>query len=206
MGTGATPNALRAVISHPAPAPLCPYVSDWFSIHHRIAMPVRRYLTITPKLCDALVDIGAGDGAVLDDIASRFPQLPRLVGITTSPSSLNLARIRASSDRRIEFVQASPWSWLRLSKRQRLMLFSYDNLSALSEQALEHWFQMLSKQGVTSLVLVEPQNGGCFELPQMLNRAGWHVGYSEAVLSYNQAWWHVFASPYAAPTKKGGLP
>lgn len=114
MDTGAAPKALRSVISHPAPALLYPCVSDWFSIHHRIAMPVRRYLTITPKLCDALADIGAGDGAVLDDIASRFFQLPRLVGITTTPSSLNLAhtctvgsthRVRASQS--VELVAAA---------------------------------------------------------------------------------------------------
>lgn len=86
------------------------------------------------------------------------------------------------------------------------MRFSDDNLSALSERTLEHWFQMLSNQGVISLALVELQNCGCFELPQRLNRTGWYVGYSEAFLSYNQAWRHVFASPYAAPKKKGRLP
>jgi len=170
------------------------YQAEWFAGHDRIVAPIRRYLTVFPEQCQSLVDIGAGDGSVLDDIASRLPQFKSLIGITADRRGLNKAQVRSHHDARLSFHQANPWAWLRREKNAHAITFSYDNLSILPEPPLEDWFFELLKNGSMALALVEPQDGGCEQLPALLRRCGWTVHYSENVYQAGKSWWHVFAS------------
>ena len=206
MRLNAKPAGLRVVPTQPAPLCSGEYECNWFGIHYRIVSPIRRHLTVELERCNSVVDIGAGDGTVLDDIASRLPQLRKLIGIAADSRSLVRSRARCELDGRLEFVHSNPWSWLRRSQERGVLVFSYDNLSALSEPALEHWFQELPALGIEALALVEAMSGGCSELPAVLRRNGWRVGHCETLAFCTTAWWHVFASRPAAPSLIGELP
>lgn len=203
MHPEATPLVLHGVSRQPAPAWTEQYIRDWFEVHHRIASPIRRYLTANTQQCDALVDIGTGDATVLDDLASRFPQFRSLFGIAADSRALASARTRCSADQRIALVKADPWSWLRRNERRGLMVFSYDNLSVLAESTLQQWFAELPDLGVVALTLIEPRTGGCADLPAMLERNGWQVRHRETPALGTQSWCHVFASRQPTPTLLG---
>lgn len=192
----------RARLTSMVPA----YQAEWFAGHDRIVAPIRRYMTVFPDQCHYLIDIGAGDGAVLDDIASRLPQLKRLVGISADPSGLNKAQVRSHHDARLSFHQVNPWAWLRRERREFATIFSYDNLSMVPESALKSWFSELYFNGSEGLALVEPQSGGCAELPTLLSSSSWTVRHAESAYQAGQLWWHVFASREPNPKKQGATP
>lgn len=190
-----TERRLKSVQYTASPASIVPeYQAEWFAGHDRIVAPIRRHLTMFPEQCQTLIDIGTGDGAVLDDIASRLPQFKKLIGISADQRGLNLAQARTHHDARLSFHQANPWAWLRQGKPAHAITFSYDNLSMLPESSLEDWFVELRDSGATGIALIEPRRGGCAYLPTLLQHCGWTIRYSESPYQSGQAWWHVFAS------------
>lgn len=170
------------------------YQAAWFAGHDRIIAPIRRHLTAFPEHGQCLVDIGAGDGSVLDDIASRLPQFKELIGITVDRRGLSLAEVRVHHDARLRFHCGNPWVWLRRPECGRAVAFSYDNLSVVPESLLMDWFAELANLGIAALALVEARDGGCAQLPELLWRCGWKVQYAENAYQDERAWWHVFAS------------
>lgn len=191
----ATEPRLKAVQYGARPQSIVPeYQAEWFAGHDRIVAPIRRYLTAFPEQCQSLIDIGTGDGAVLDDIASRLPQFKNLVGIAADRRGLNKAKARTHHDPRLSFHQANPWAWLRNAPQTHAITFSYDNLSILPEPPLQDWFQELRHSGITGIALIEPQDGGCAHLPELLRHSGWTIRHAENRYQTGRAWWHVFAS------------
>lgn len=172
----------------------CGYEAEWFAGHHRIVAPIRRHLTMFPELCHSLIDIGAGDGAVLDDIASRLPQFKKVIGITADQRGLSKARARTNHDSRLSFHHGNPWAWMRKERPLRAITFSYDNLSIHPESPLEDWFTEINDSGAAGVALIERQVGGCVRLPALLRDCGWTVRHAENWYQSGRAWWHVFAS------------
>ncbi len=193
----ASQQPMRAVRSEPCVQSIVPdYQAAWFAGHDRIVAPIRRHLTVFPEHSQCLVDIGAGDGSVLDDIASRLPQFKQLVGISADQRGLSLAQVRIHHDARLRFHCGNPWAWLRrhVYGHGQAIIFSYDNLSVVPEPLLMDWFAELADLGIAALALVEARDGGCGQLPELLRRCGWKVEHAESAYQDERAWWRVFAS------------
>ena len=170
------------------------YLIEWFAGHDQIVAPIRRHLTIVPEHCQTLIDIGTRDGAVLDDVASRLPQFKKLIGITVDQDGLKKTQARTSHDSRLSFHQGDPWTWLRQARPQGAIIFGYHNLSMLPETLIEDKFLELIDWGAIGIALIEPQRGGCTNLPAMLKRCGWIVRHAEKRDQAGRPWWNVFAS------------
>jgi SAM-dependent methyltransferase len=61
--------------------------------------------------CEALYELGCGDGALLGHWAERLPKLRRLIGIDLNESQIEAARLRVANAR-VELIAASAVPWL----------------------------------------------------------------------------------------------
>lgn len=151
-----------------------------------------------------IVEIGCGDGKVLDYCAKRLPQIGALVGLDINASALARASRDFAGTERLTFVEADGLDWLAAHPRAGTALLTYGGVLEYFAQArVETLFQVLAAQGPAAIVIAEPlapehdleaeQNSLIFgrehsfshNYPDQFRKAGFRLAYHEEM---EQGW------------------
>ncbi len=129
-----------------------------FRDHH--AEILERLVEVVERHPDRLarfVEIGCGDGWLLDQFAARLAEIDRFVGVDLNDAVI-AADIRAPGrDPRIDFVCADALDWFRANRQPGTVLFTYNGvLEYFSAPQLAELMRLIAGSGPAAIALVEP--------------------------------------------------
>ncbi|WP_225035700.1 class I SAM-dependent methyltransferase [Winogradskyella sp. SM1960] len=106
---------------------------------------------------DTLVEIGTGNGEVLNYLSAEFPQINRFVGIDLSSDQIEINKERFSNNKRVEFVTADASDWVNQHGSSNTIFVSSDGvLEYFLEQQLQEFLNQVHRLGKTFFVAIEP--------------------------------------------------
>jgi len=118
---------------------------------------LKEQLRLEPNEFNTLVEIGTGNGKVLDFLSSEFPQIVRFVGIDLSPIQIELNKEKYKENPRLEFVAADGFDWVNVHGHGHMVFVtSRGVLEYFTEQRLQDFFNKLNGLGKIIFIAIEP--------------------------------------------------
>jgi SAM-dependent methyltransferase len=125
----------------------------WLAHHSAIVEPLREALG---GRIHTLCEVGTGNGLVLADVAQRFPEFERLIGLDLSPAQVQ-ANAQRNRDARVSFVAADAGTWLAEHAQPGWAVFSNAGVfEYFRPPALAELFAALARRAPSAVALVEP--------------------------------------------------
>ncbi len=118
---------------------------------------LKEKLAQSPERFKTLVEIGTGNGKVLNFLSNEFPEIERLVGIDLSASQIEMNEKNYESNKRLEFVATDGLEWVkRNGGGNMIFVTSRGVLEYFTEERLQNFFHRLNGLGKTIFVAIEP--------------------------------------------------
>ena len=106
---------------------------------------------------DTLVEIGTGNGSVLNYLASKFGHLKKLVGIDLSEVQTNLNNEKYKTEPRLDFVFSDGFDWVKKNGRSNtIFVTSGGVLEYFTETRLQSFLNKVNSLGKIIFVAIEP--------------------------------------------------
>lgn len=110
-----------------------------------------------PEKFHTLVEIGTGNGKVLNYLGNKFPQIDKLVGIDLSPGQIEINAENYKNNPRLEFVATDGFEWVKQNcKSNMIFVTSRGVLEYFTEERLQEFFNTLNGLGKMIFVAIEP--------------------------------------------------
>ena len=104
-----------------------------------------------------IVEIGTGNGDVLNYLSIEFPQINRFVGIDLSPDQIDLNKIRFKENKKLEFVARDAVDWVKENGQSNTIFVSSRGvLEYFLEQGLQDFLNDINQLGKIFFVAIEP--------------------------------------------------
>lgn len=104
-----------------------------------------------------LVEIGTGNGDVLNYLSSEFPEINRFVGIDLSPDQIEINNKRFTNNKKLEFVAADAFDWVKEHGHgNTIFVTSRGVLEYFLEPRLQELFKIINGLGKTIFIAIEP--------------------------------------------------
>lgn len=104
-----------------------------------------------------MVEVGCGDGRVLDHCAERMPDIPDCVGVDINPAIIARNQEVYAEKPRLRFVAENAERWLAQNTGPGTLLFTYGGvLEYFSRESLEGIFRDMAGKPGSAVALVEP--------------------------------------------------
>ena len=104
-----------------------------------------------------LVEIGTGDGKVLEYLSERFPKIERFIGIDLSTSQIEANKKVFNKNTNLEFVAADGFEWLKNNGENHMIIVtSRGVLEYFTQSRLQSFFDQLNKIGKILFIAIEP--------------------------------------------------
>lgn len=117
-------------------------------------------LNNTDQSFDTFVEIGTGNGDVLNWLSSEFPKVKRFIGIDLSEQQIQMNKEKFGNNEKLEFIAADAYEWVKKEgKSNTIFVSSRGVLEYFIESQLQELLNNISKIGHTFFVAIEP-NGG----------------------------------------------
>lgn len=127
--------------------PFCEFMFDL--LKERLSQVTSDYHT--------LVEIGTGDGFILNHLSSQITSLNRFVGIDLNEKQTALNRKKYSSNPKLEFVASDAFEWVEKDGRAGMVFLTFMGvLEYFTQERLEDFFDRLSSLGKVVFVAIEP--------------------------------------------------
>lgn len=110
-----------------------------------------------PEKFHTLVEIGTGNGDVLNYLSSKFHQINRFIGIDLSSHQVEINKKKFSDNIKLEFVAADAFDWVKEHGcGNSIFVSSKGVLEYFVEQRLQEFLNIINQQGKTMFVAIEP--------------------------------------------------
>lgn len=130
---------------------------------------LKKELSDNPVKCTTLVEVGTGNGDVLNYLSEEFPQIDRFVGIDLSADQIGLNNKKFIANKKLEFVAADAYDWVQEhGKSNTIFVSSRGVLEYFLEARLLEFLTEINNLGNTFFVAIEP-NGGDHDFETTLN-------------------------------------
>lgn len=104
-----------------------------------------------------IVEIGTGNGDVLEYLSKEFPQVNRLVGIDLSQHQIDLNTKRFKNNKKLEFVAADAYEWVKSNgDSNAIYVSSRGVLEYFLEERLQELLTNIYQLGHIFFVAIEP--------------------------------------------------
>lgn len=104
-----------------------------------------------------MVEIGTGQGDVLNYLSTEFPQIKRFVGIDLSSNQTKINNYNYRENKNIEFVTSDGFEWIKSSAIDNLVIFTFGGVFEYSsEKRLVDFLGYLSELNHVTLIVIEP--------------------------------------------------
>lgn len=118
---------------------------------------LKKELSETSVEFNTLVEIGTGNGDVLNYLSAEFPNINRFVGIDLSPDQIELNKDRFSHNEKLEFVAADAFDWVKENGHgNTVFVTSRGVLEYFLQPRLQELFNMINGLGKTIFIAIEP--------------------------------------------------
>lgn len=107
-----------------------------------------------------IVEIGTGNGDVLNWLSSEFPNVQKLIGLDLSEHQIQMNREKFNTNKKLEFIAADAYDWIPdHCTSNTLFVSSRGVLEYFLEPRLQQLLKNISQLGAIYFVAIEP-NGG----------------------------------------------
>lgn len=118
---------------------------------------LKKELSNQTEKFDTIVEIGTGNGDVLNYLSSEFPEIDRLIGIDLSQEQINLNIHKYGSNKKLEFVAADALDWVKEhGQGNTIFVTSRGVLEYFLEPQLQELFNDINGLGKTIFIAIEP--------------------------------------------------
>jgi len=105
-----------------------------------------------------LVEIGTGNGRVLNYLSSKFSNINHFIGIDLSPGQTEINIKKYHGDSRLEFVASDGFDWVeKHGQSHTIFLTSRGVLEYFTEQRLQAFFNKVHCLGKIIFIAIEPK-------------------------------------------------
>lgn len=105
------------------------------------------------------MEIGTGDGGVLNYLSSKFPETNKFVGIDLSAAQVDFNKNKFQNNPRLDFVVSHGFDGIQqYGKSNMIFITSRGVLKYFTEQQLQQLFNFLNNLGKTIFIAIEPND------------------------------------------------
>lgn len=110
-----------------------------------------------PESFKTIVEIGTGNGDVLNYLSEQFPEVEKLIGIDLSQHQIDLNSERFKTNKKLEFVAADAYDWVNNhGKGNAIYVSSRGVLEYFLEERLQELLTNIKRLGPIFFVAIEP--------------------------------------------------
>ncbi|WP_076548549.1 class I SAM-dependent methyltransferase [Maribacter ulvicola] len=121
---------------------------------------LKKELSNTSESYTTLVEIGTGNGDVLNYLSAEFPEIKRCIGIDLSTDQIAMNIKKFENNKKLEFIRADAFDWVRdHGESHTIFVSSRGVLEYFMENRLQAFLKEINLLGKTMFVAIEP-NGG----------------------------------------------
>lgn len=118
---------------------------------------LKKELSTSAVKFSTLVEIGTGNGDVLNYLSSEFPEINRFIGIDLSRDQIDLNNIKFNANKKLEFVAADAFDWVKeYGVGNTIFVTSRGVLEYFLEPRLQELFNEVNRLGTTIFIAIEP--------------------------------------------------
>ena len=131
---------------------------------------------------NTIVEIGTGNGKVLNYLSEQLPQINRFVGIDLNQNQIKQNKETYKKNTQLEFVASDAFDWVNTyANKNMIFVTSRGVLEYFTESRLQDFLQQVNRLGNTIFIAIEP-NGVDHDLK--INKHSEPYGY-ERSFSHN---------------------
>lgn len=154
---------------------------DWFLGPHQVIVDELAVL-LRQAPYRRLVEVGCGDGRVLEHLANKLDSVGMLVGIDINPSIIERNRNTYAAIPRMRFESGDATAWLRRNPTAGTVLMTYGGvMEYFTAPDLRRVFADLARSAPAAVALVEPVHA----THDLANDPDSHVFGEESSFSHN---------------------
>ena len=118
---------------------------------------LKNELANQPEVFDTIVEIGTGNGDVLNYLSTEFPDINRFVGIDLSIDQIELNNVKFADNKKLEFVACDALDWIKEhGQGNTIFVTSRGVLEYFLEPRLLEMFKVINGLGKTYFIAIEP--------------------------------------------------
>lgn len=151
---------------------------------------------------NTLVEIGVGNGNVLEYLNSEFPKINKFIGIDLSSEQININNKKFKNNKRLHFVASDGFEWVKQNGQgNTIFVTSRGVLEYFTEERLLDFLKKINSLGKIIFVAIEPNGADHnFEInpkskPYGAERSFSH-NYPKLFKDANFSLWHASKKPF----------
>ena len=118
---------------------------------------LKKELSNAPEEYHTIVEIGTGNGDVLNYLSSEFPKIDRFIGIDLSRDQIELNKVKFNDHKNLEFVAADAYDWVKeFGQPNTIYVTSRGVLEYFLEPRLQDLFNTINGLGKSFFIAIEP--------------------------------------------------
>lgn len=118
---------------------------------------LQKQLEITPSEFKTIVEIGTGNGIVLNFLNSRFPELEKFIGLDLSQEQISINQTKFKDNPKLEFVATDVLDWVETHGKEHMIFFTFRGvMEYFNQEQLTQFFKKLNSLGKTMFFALEP--------------------------------------------------
>jgi ubiquinone/menaquinone biosynthesis C-methylase UbiE len=118
---------------------------------------LKEHLSTNEHSFSTLIEIGTGNGNVLNYLSDKFPELTKLIGIDLSAEQVAINNDKYKDNERMKFVATDGYDWIINHAKSNTIFVTYAGvLEYFTEKKLSEFLKFVHKLGKTIFVAVEP--------------------------------------------------
>lgn len=104
-----------------------------------------------------LIEIGTGEGTVLNYLSEKFPNIDRFVGIDLSVSQIEANKKTFNKSPKLEFVASDAFDWIKKNGQDHMIIITSNGvLEYFTQSRLQAFFDELNSIGKIIFIAIEP--------------------------------------------------
>ncbi|WP_179337830.1 class I SAM-dependent methyltransferase [Winogradskyella ludwigii] len=118
---------------------------------------LKKEISNHPDQFKVLVEIGTGNGDVLNYLSSEFPEINSFIGIDLSVEQTEINRQKYTANKKLDFVSADAVDWVKEhGVSNTIFVTSRGVLEYFEQQQLQEFLKKINQLGKTIFVAIEP--------------------------------------------------
>ncbi|HUH29222.1 class I SAM-dependent methyltransferase [Gelidibacter sp.] len=118
---------------------------------------LKKELSNHPEEFHTIVEIGTGNGDVLNYLSTEFPEIKSFIGIDLSMDQIEINKDRFSDNKKLEFIDSDALDWVKeYGQGNTVFVTSRGVLEYFIESRLQELFYEINSLGKTIFIAIEP--------------------------------------------------
>lgn len=118
---------------------------------------LQKQLAIAPSQFKTIVEIGTGNGIVLNYLSTQFPDLDNFIGIDLSQDQISINQSNFKDNSKLKFVASDVMEWVEEYGEEYMVFLTFRGvMEYFNQKQLNHFFEKLNSLGKIIFFAIEP--------------------------------------------------